>query len=260
MKLSIVISVYNSHEVVRRQLLHFSKMNIPDDVEIILMDDGSEPSLSDIFGMNSEIYDDINFNLRIIPVGNPRNDDGIFYDGRVSIARNMGARLAEGEFLLMTDIDYIIREADIEAGRSMKYDKSRFRRQFGVITEDGEITQDFDELRKYGLSEDRIKTRGLNLPPHPNNFIIRKSTFLDIGGYRENLQGVYPSKGDTWFKRDWVEYEKAGKATIAPAEERTTLLMFPNGQFCGDLDYNPFGLFHNFTRKTKNNPYHKELK
>lgn len=243
MKLSIIISIFNSHEIVRRQLLHYSKMNIPDDVEFLFMDDGSNPPLQ------GELK-----NLRIIPVNNPRNDsDGLFYDGRLSIARNMGAKLAKGEFLLMTDIDYIIREADIEAGRNMKYDKQSFRREFGVILEDGTVTQDLDVLRKYGLTEERIKTRGVQLSPHPNNFIMRKTTYFDMGGYREALQGLYPSRGDTWFKRDWVEYQNAGKGTLSP--DRTTLLMFPNGQFCGDVDYNPFNLFHGLSRKTKNNPF-----
>jgi glycosyltransferase involved in cell wall biosynthesis len=250
MKVSIVISVFNSHEIVRRQIAHWKNLNIPDDVEILLMDDGSTPPLEGALK-----------NLRIIPVGNPRNDsDGIFYDGRVSIARNLGAKLAQGEFLLMTDIDYIITKENIEAARNMKYDKARFKREMGVLLEDGSVTQDLDTLRQYGLMEERIKSRGVQISPHPNNFIIRKTTFLEIGGYREDLRGIYPSKGDTWFKRDWTVYEASGKATIAPAEERTTLLMFPNGQFCGDLDFNPFGLFHDLSRKTKNNPFHKELK
>ena len=41
MKLSIVIPVLNSHEVVRRQCLHFAKMPLPDDVEVVLVDDGA---------------------------------------------------------------------------------------------------------------------------------------------------------------------------------------------------------------------------
>ena len=253
MKLSIIISILNSHEIVRRQIIHFEQMHIPDDVEILYMDDGSEPPLSKppiSLSLKSKL------NLRIVPVNNPRTEtDGIFYDGRVSIARNLGAKLAQGEFLLMTDIDYIIREADIEYARNLKYDKARFKREFGVLLEDGTVTQDLDVLRKYGLAEERIVARGVQISPHPNNFIIRKSVYEAIGGYRENLQGKYPSRGDTWFKRDWTNYYEAGKCTLAPAEERTTLLMFPNGKFCGDLDYNPFGLFHNFSRKTDKNPY-----
>lgn len=245
MKVSIVISVFNSHEIVRRQILHWEKMGIPDDVEILLMDDSSEPPLSYSGPLN----------LRVIPVGNPRNDDGIFYDGRVSIARNLGAKLAQGEFLLMTDIDYIIRKENIEAARNLKYDKARFKREFGVILEDGTVTQDLNVMRQYGLLEERIKSRGVQISPHPNNFIMRKSKYWEMGGYREDLQGIYPSRGDTWFKRDWTVFHESGKATIAPAEERTTLLMFPNGKFCGDVDFNPFGLFHGFSRKTDKNPY-----
>ena len=243
MKLSIIVSIFNSHEIVRRQLLNFERMNLPDDVEILYMDDGSTPPLEGNLK-----------NLHIIPVNNPRDDsDGLFYDGRLSIARNMGARLAKGEFLLMTDIDYIIRKEDIEAGRTLKYDKQGFRREFGVILEDGTITQDYDVLRQYGLLEERIRTRGVQLTPHPNNFIMRKSTYFDVGGYREELQGLYPSKGDTYFKRDWTNYMNEGKGTLSP--DRTTLLMFPNGQYCGDVDYNPFKLFHGLSRKTQLNPF-----
>jgi len=44
-KLSIIIPVLNSHEIVRRQIEHFRKMNLPDDVELIIVDDGSDPPL-----------------------------------------------------------------------------------------------------------------------------------------------------------------------------------------------------------------------
>lgn len=248
MKLSIIISVYNSHEILRRQFLHWERIGIPDDVEILIMDDESNPPL--------EYKGDLK--LKVIKVGNPRvNDsDGIFYDGRVSIARNLGAKLAQGEFLLMTDIDYIITKENIEAGRNLKFDKCGFRRELGVILEDGTVTQDMDVLKSYGLVEDRAIVKGVRLPPHTNNFVMRKSVYLEIGGYRENLQGAYPSRGDTWFKRDWEDHHKNGKYTIEDPNLRTTILMFPNGRYCGDLDYNPHDLFHGLSRKTKKNPYH----
>jgi len=44
-KLSIIIPVLNSHEIVRRQIEHFRKMNLSDDVELIIVDDGSVPAL-----------------------------------------------------------------------------------------------------------------------------------------------------------------------------------------------------------------------
>ena len=43
-RLSLIVSVLDSHEVVRRQLLHLGRVLTPE-CELILVDDGSEPSL-----------------------------------------------------------------------------------------------------------------------------------------------------------------------------------------------------------------------
>ena len=53
---------------------------------------------------------------------------------------------------------------------------------------------------------------------------------------------------------EWAEAFAKGTVTMNP--DRTTLWMFPNGQFCGDVDYNPFGLFHGLTRKTEQNHWY----
>ena len=252
MRLSIVISVLNSHEIVRRQFLHFKTLGLPGDVEILIMDDGSDPPLE---------YNGSLKNLHIIPVNNStmtHRDKGMFADGRVSVARNLGAKLAKGEYLLMTDIDYIFMGDSIDAGRTLKYDKQGFRRQFGALTEDGYLTQNLSTLRQYGLLEERI-VNGLRFSPHPNNFIMRKSVFWEIGGYRTNiLEREYPSGGDRWFKRDWSARFAEGKVTVSP--ERTTIYMFPNGQWCGDVDANPLGLFHTLSRKTKSNHWYSKQK
>jgi len=252
MKLSIVISVLNSHEIVRRQFLHFENLGLPKDVEILIMDDGSTPPL--------EYHGNLS-NLQIIPVNNPtltHRKDGMFADGRVSVARNLGAKMAKGDSILMTDIDYVIMGDSIDAGRTLKYDKQGFRRQFGVLDENGCLTQNLDVLRKHGLMEERI-ANGLRFSPHPNNFIMRRSVFFDIGGYRTNiLEREYPSGGDRWFKRDWSKRFAEGKVTISP--ERTTLYMFPNGQWCGDVDADPLNLFHGLSRKTKSNHWYSKQK
>jgi hypothetical protein len=245
MQLSVIISILNSHEIVRRQMLHWHRIGIPDGVEVLYLDDGSDPPLVSTHPK-----------VQIVPTNNPRcadRSDGRFVDGRVGMARNLGARIAQGEFVIMTDIDYIIGRDSIDAGLNLQHDKQGFRRQFGVLDENGVPTQDMAVLRQWGLLEHRIQTRGTFMAPHPNNFIIRRSVFLELGGYREDRVGnLYPDGHDRWFKRDWMTAYRAGKYTISPT--RTTLLMFPNGQYCGDVDANPFGMFHDLKRKNERWP------
>jgi len=236
MKLSVIISVLNSNEIFRRQVLYWSKMNLADDVEFIILDDGSDIPLK------GEMK-----NLTI----HATNDKRAW---TVELARNLGARMAKGEYLLMTDIDYIIPRDAIETVYTLKEDKAGFHREFGVLDEDGNFTQDIDVLRKYGLLESRIQERGALMPPHPNNFIMRKETFWKLGGYREDLvDRPYPNKGDTYFKRAWAEALNKGEVTIQDAKLRKTLYMYPNGQYCGDVDYNPYDLFHTLSRNTPTN-------
>jgi glycosyltransferase involved in cell wall biosynthesis len=238
MKLSIVITILNSHEIVRRQILHYEKMNLPEEVEIIFIDDGSDPPLRfDTSLKNFFIY--------------PTND---FRPWTVELGRNFGIKKARGEYVLITDIDYIITKETIDSALTLKEDKSSIRREFGVLDENGNFTQDINVLRAWGLTEDRIKKNGVKMPPHPNNFIMKKTVFDLIGYFDESrVNRPYPIGADAEFKRRWTTYHDKGLVTLRDNELRPTIYMFPNGQFCGDVDYNPFGLFHTLTRKTEYN-------
>jgi len=241
MKVSIIVSILNSHEILRRQLLYWQQMNLPDDVEIIYLDDGSDPPLEDTVGIK---------NLKIHKT----------YDTRpwtVGLARNIGARIAKGEYYLMTDIDYIIPWEAIDTVRNFDGPKIRFQRRFGVLTEDGKLCTDLKILEEYGLMPWRIKKKKNYVPPHPNNFAMRKDVFWKLGGYSENrMNEAYPKcTDDGGFKMRFVALQKKGLYPDHP--ERPTLYMFPSGQYCSetDVDYNPFNLFHTHTRKTKENVY-----
>lgn len=232
MKLSIIIAVLNSHEIMRRHILHWEKADYPDNVEILIMDDGSNPPLA--------FPDHKVKNLRIIPT----ND---FRPWTVGIARNLGAKLAYGDYFFMLDIDYIITRQAVEMALNFPEDRMACRREFGVLDEQGNLTQDFTVLQQWGLPAERLRKKGAALPPHPNSFIIRKEAYWMMGGYDEEriLRG-YPTNEDNDLKRKWARLRDAGKVTISP--DRPLLYMFPNGQFCGDKNYNPFGLFHELQR------------
>ena len=239
MKVSIIVPVLNSHEIVRRQLLHFIKIGIPNDVEIIYVDDGSDPPIPYPTGIGCTF------------VLLPTND---YRPWTWALARNKGAKNARGEYLIMTDLDYIIPKQLIEDVRAFNGDYMGFRREFGVLDEHGIFTQDHDILIEYGLSPERIKDRGTNLPAHPNNFAIRKDLFLKMGGYREDLVGrPYPQGEDNDWKKKRKHWQADGR--LVESEHRPCIYMFPNGRWCGDVDYNPFGLFHDLSRKSERNPW-----
>ncbi len=227
MQLSIIVSILNSHEIVRRNNLHYGKMDIPNDVEILFIDDGSEPPIESPYVVH-------------------RTNDKRPWTW--ALGRNQGARMAKGKYLLMTDLDYIITLSVIHDARDFRGDRMGFKREFGVLDENGNFTQDVPTLLEYGLLPARIPAKGVKMPPHPNNFVIRKDLFWEMGGYLENRIGRdYPQGEDRYFKKTWLRFVKAGKAV--GADYRPTLYMFPNGQFCGDADFNPFELFHNLSRK-----------
>lgn len=243
MKISIVIPVLNSHEILRRQLLHFYRMGLPSqDVEVIIVDDGSDPPLtSDVPGIRIHQTHD-------------------YRPWTWSLARNAGARVARGDYLLMTDLDHIITWELLNRARLFTGDKMRCRREFGVLDENGHVTQEHDILMQWGLPAERIRDKGTHLPPHPSSFMMRRELFHAMGGYREDLiDKPYPQGEDRWFKKKWNEWVAAGRVQDDDPRMRPTILVFPNGQFCGDVDHNPFGMFHTLSRKSPSNHWHRKI-
>jgi len=225
-KLSIIISVLDSHEVVRRQILHFRKMNLPEEVEIIIVDDYSTPAIKADVCCN---------NLNIIRTEDKRS-------WSQPCARNFGAKRAEGTTLLMTDIDHVLSKVAVNAALEFDGDKMMFRRQWAVLDESGDIKQDKSILKEYGLA-DQLYQKGLNAGSHYNTFCIRRDIFNLLGGYDERFCGKYGGD-DTDFSDRYGKLYKQGKCSrhvVGP-----DIFVFPNPQ----LDV--MGIFHKLRQnKTK---------
>jgi hypothetical protein len=238
-KLSIVIPVLDSHEVFRRQCLHFEQIGVPSDTEIIIVDDDSDPPL--------EYHGSLP--LTILQTHDPR-------PWAWAPARNMGARAAKGEYLLMYDLDHFVRRDLIDFVRGYDGAKVQFLREFAVLLEDGSFSQDVPTLCDYGWPIGRLKEKGLRIPPHPNMFAMRSDVFWDLNGYREDWVGrPYPQGEDSDFKRRWHKGVVAGAWQVC--SYRPTIYVWPQGKLVGhDVDYDPKHLFHGLTRAVKSNPYH----
>lgn len=238
MKLSIVIPVLASYEVVRRQLLHFERMGLPADTELIIVDDGSDPPIENTSSLRDR--------LTILRTNDKR-------PWTWALARNAGARIAQGEYLLMFDVDHIVPRFAINFIREFTGLKVQFVREFGVLDEHGVLTQDRDVLADYGLPRDK----GLGIGPLPNNFAMRRDLFWELGGYREDLvTKPYPQGEDRAFRSAWRTHQEKTGAEVCV--HRPRIFMFPNGKYLGDVDADPKSLFHGLTRKTKRNFWYQE--
>jgi hypothetical protein len=249
-RLSIVIPFLNSHELVRRQVLWFKKLNIPDETEVIWMDDGSDPPI--------EIPDAPCKNFRLVPTNDKR-------PWTSSLARNKAAKMAQGEYFLMTDGDYIVTQQAVDRAMRFNGDREGFKRYFGILDENGELKTDEYNLLKYGVNAEYLHLRKGKISPHPNNYVISRRVWDMIGGYNEDriINNTYPQGEDRQFKRDLMRLQEEGRVKCEDTDARARLYMFPNGQYCADgrdVDYNPFNLFHDLTRKTKNNYWHNHPK
>jgi glycosyltransferase involved in cell wall biosynthesis len=241
MKLSIVIPIYNSHEIVARQVKYFERMGLPDDIEFIFVDDGSNPPL------------DSNYNLANLKVYFT-NDKRPWTQG---LARNFGASKAKGKYLLLTDIDHILSYEAIMDAYKFTGDKMIFPRFFAVLLQDGTLTQDIDTLIQYGFDRNRLNTgRQLYASYHGNTYAIKKETFELLGGYDPNkcLYGHHaPSRGgeDGKFNSTWNKW--AAKNNIQPAVG-SKIYMFPIGRYHAEGNLNPMGLFHGLSQEQTPQP------
>ncbi len=247
-KLSIIMPFLNSHELVRRQLLHFTKIGLNDlsEVELIIVDDGSD---SPIVANNCKLK-----NLIIFATNDKR-------PWTSSLARNRVARdVAKGETLFMIDGDYILTKKSIEVALNLQYDYLGVRRKLGILDEYGVLDYSIETLIQWGAPRWYLEAKQGKLPPHPNQYVIRKEIFLKLGGYNEKmiLANPYPQGEDNDFKKRRTRAVDSGEITMPPDDIREWIYMFPNGQYCGDLDANPFGLFHKLSRKTDVNPWNRD--
>jgi glycosyltransferase involved in cell wall biosynthesis len=233
-KVSIIISVYKSYEIVRRQMLHFKKMNLPDDVEIIIVDDNSNPPISE---------------------ATIRTENKLAWTQ--GIGRNEGAKIAQGDYFLFTDIDHILSKNAIEDVRKFDGDRMIFKRFFGILDENGNLSQDKEILRDYGLDVDNLGKRGLYASVHMNTFGIKRTTFELLGGYepRHSLVGYHPISregDDCYFNSKWNKYAAMKGISLSVGAD---IFMFPTGRWNKSGDTNPLGLFHNLSHDGKEKRY-----
>lgn len=188
MKLSIIISILNSHTIVTKQLRYLrailSNSEFNQNCELLFADDGSDPPLlptiESVLGKSQSKSDNIidfnpGFRFRLLVT----ND---FRPWTQPLARNKLALIAEGEYLFMTDIDHILTEEALKYCLHFTGDKVVFRQYTASLDEDCKIVIDNSVHRLEALR------KLINF----NTFLIKKTIFNDLlKGYSESTAGNY---------------------------------------------------------------------
>jgi predicted O-methyltransferase YrrM len=168
-RLSLIVTALDSHEMVRRQLLHLEGVVTPD-CELILVDDGSNPPLE---GVCAEVRPGFDLTVHATHDRRPWTQPK---------ARNVGAGLARADRLLFFDIDHILTKELIQSCLAFAGDKLHWARRPAVLDEGGQIVTERDVLIEHGMTGDGPSV-------HANSFLIRKSLFELMCGYDEGFCG-----------------------------------------------------------------------
>jgi len=168
-KLTMVYPYYENPNMLR---LHFAEwVSYPEDVkknmEAVIVDDCSTkfPALPIV----EELADAVGFPIRLF-----------FITKKVMwnwlAARNIGAHEAIDSWLLMTDMDLMLKAQD--AAQIIRLVKGRVLNEAAFYLVDRVIAPD-----------------GQGYKVHPNTYVMSKSLYWHIGGYDEEFSGVYGCDG-----------------------------------------------------------------
>lgn len=218
-RLSLIVSVLESYEVVRRQLLHLNHILTPE-CELILVDDGSTPSLEQVC---ASVPKDYAFRLIFT------NDERPWTQPK---ARNLAASVAKADKLLFFDIDHILTESIVQTCLGYAGDKLHWVRRPGVLDDNGNTVTSEETLKDYGLAD--------SVPSvHVNSFMIRKELFDLLGGYDEKFCGTYGGDDVDFNNR----YARLCQLSLARPDET-----MGEGYVYLEPASDQKGLFHSLTR------------
>lgn len=184
MKLSIIIPVYNVEKYIEKCLFSCLNQDIPfDDYEIIVVNDGSPDNSLSIVERVADKYG----NIRVVSQTN----------SGLSMARNKGLSLANGEYVWFVDSDDYIEENCLNRIiKQLNGNLDILQLQYRLVYEDGSPSQEVPQYYIDGIQNgyNILMQGGL---PHPAQFSIYRAEFLRKH-HLEFVQNIYHE--DSEFK------------------------------------------------------------
>jgi hypothetical protein len=185
MRLSLVMPFYENPRMLHRHLLVW-RDEWPDeakrDVEIVIVDHGSPTETA--AAALAAMWDGDLTGLPLISLYRVLEDRPWHQHG----ARNLGAHVAAAPWLLMTDMDHIVPPSTLT---DVLWLLPSLQRNdvltFGRVDAPATLTWRAEHWRDF------VRTRrdDGSLKPHVNSFVVNRKRFWKVGGYDEDLCGIY---------------------------------------------------------------------
>lgn len=200
MNVTLIIPYYCNEEMLKRQVEEWRKY--PDNIKIILVDDGSPQGRHAHPHMDKARSEGIDVREFVILKDIPWNRGG---------ARNLGTMKAETDWIIHTDIDHILpvdtaialQEFQPAAGTYYRFSRYRVGK--------ADFTRNKDDLPR-DCEFGKIK-------PHMDSYLVERSLYMGLGGYDEDYSGGLG--GGTPFVR-----ELQSAATMIDLPEPFTLHVY----------------------------------
>lgn len=182
MKLSIVYPTYLNTRMLRRQLIVWRDEWSGEqkaDIEIVLVDDCSpEPAadvLKEMWGGSSDGLPQLSL-YRVL-------EDRPWHQ---HACRNLGAHVARGRWLLLSDMDHIMPGSTLsEVLRLLSTLSKNEVLTFGRVDAPATLTWKADHWTEFA----RTRREDGSLKPHVNSFCVSRKRYWKLGGYDESFTG-----------------------------------------------------------------------
>lgn len=172
---TLIVPFYRNVEMLRRQAAAWAEY--PDNVKVLLVDDGSPERAEDVIAELS--YSPGNLSIYRIDVDIPWNRGG---------ARNLGTQEARTEWVVHVDIDHLLTPDQAEklvAFFPKRRKWYKFRRFRVGKADETRMKDDIPREQEYG-----------EIHPHMDSYLIQKELYWEAGGYNENFSGCLGGGSD----------------------------------------------------------------
>ena len=166
---SVIVPARNEERMIGGCLERLAAMNYPrDKFEVILVDNGSTDRTLEVFQSWAD-----RLHVRVLQRPNVK----------ISALRNLGAAEARGEGLAFLDADCLVPSEWLQ-------DASKFlsNEKEGIVGAHYRIPQDSTWLARSWFDDEHANTAGDTSYVPAGDVLLRKSTFVQIGGFDEKLE------------------------------------------------------------------------